>query len=291
MSAVPENSSGLSAADTDSQETREWMDALSAVIQSEGPERAHFLLEQLLEHARESSIDMPFSANTGYVNTIEADQEERCPGNIEIEERLRAYMRWNAMAMVVKANRHHPVDGGDLARRTGRPDRSPRPFTVFHSPTSAMKGTEALERAAAEAGVATDVVRGVPWTVALARKRTADAVFDQLALGYGLAGLEAMAMGVPVVSGASDPDGVMRGVGVPGGGHLTEALAAMFGYLPYLSATPGTLADRLREIATDGTLRDRVRDLGLYHAWRWHRPQAVAEQLARVYERAIEAKR
>ena len=76
----------------------------------------------------------------------------------------------------------NPVDGGDLARRTGRPDRSPRPFTVFHSPTSAMKGTEALERAAAEAGVATDVVRGVPWTVALARKRTADAVFDQEAL-------------------------------------------------------------------------------------------------------------
>ena len=62
---------------------------------------------------------MPFSANTGYVNTIEVDQEERCPGNIEIEERLRAYMRWNAMAMVVKANRHHPVDGGDLGGHIG----------------------------------------------------------------------------------------------------------------------------------------------------------------------------
>ena len=57
---------------------------------------------------------MPFSANTGYVNTIPTDQEERCPGNLEIEERLRAYMRWNAMAMVVKANRLHPADGGDL---------------------------------------------------------------------------------------------------------------------------------------------------------------------------------
>ncbi|MES2978225.1 MAG: pyruvate dehydrogenase (acetyl-transferring), homodimeric type [Pseudomonadota bacterium] len=105
--------------DKDAQETREWTDALSAVIQSEGPERAHFLLEQLLEHARQSSIDMPFSATTGYVNTIETDQEERCPGNIEIEERLRAYMRWNAMAMVVKANRHHPVDGGDLGGHIG----------------------------------------------------------------------------------------------------------------------------------------------------------------------------
>ena len=64
MSAIPENLFG-SAPDADSQETREWMDALSAVIESEGPERAHFLLEQLLEHARQSSIDMPFSANTG----------------------------------------------------------------------------------------------------------------------------------------------------------------------------------------------------------------------------------
>ena len=105
--------------DKDGQETREWMDALSAVIESEGPERAHFLLEQLLEHARQKSIDMPFSANTGYVNTIEADQEERSPGNLEIEKRLRAYMRWNAMAMVVKANRLHPADGGDLGGHIG----------------------------------------------------------------------------------------------------------------------------------------------------------------------------
>ncbi|MCK9215481.1 MAG: hypothetical protein M0P52_13705, partial [Rhodoferax sp.] len=70
MSVIPEGRVGIAAPDVDSQETREWMDALSAVIQSEGPERAHYLLEQLLEHARQSSIDMPFSANTGYVNTI-----------------------------------------------------------------------------------------------------------------------------------------------------------------------------------------------------------------------------
>jgi len=105
--------------DVDTQETREWMDALSAVIDKEGGERAHFLLEQLLEHARENSIDMPFSATTGYVNTIEPSQEASCPGNIEIEERLRAYMRWNAMAMVVKANRHNPEDGGDLGGHIG----------------------------------------------------------------------------------------------------------------------------------------------------------------------------
>jgi pyruvate dehydrogenase E1 component len=105
--------------DTDPTETREWLDALAAVIENGGPERAHQLLEELLEEARQHSVDLPFSATTGYVNTIEPDEEERCPGNIEIEERLRAYMRWNAMAMVVKANRHHPEDGGDLGGHIG----------------------------------------------------------------------------------------------------------------------------------------------------------------------------
>jgi pyruvate dehydrogenase E1 component len=113
MSAMPDFL-GAAANDADSQETREWLDALSAVIGTEGDGRAHFLLEQLIDHARQAGIDMPFSAKTAYVNTIPIDQEERCPGNLEMEERLRAFMRWNAMAMVVKANRLHPEDGGDL---------------------------------------------------------------------------------------------------------------------------------------------------------------------------------
>jgi len=103
-----------SVTDTDAQETREWLEALDAVIEREGPQRAHFLLEQLLEEARQHSVDMPFSANTGYVNTIEPAEEARSPGNLELEGRLRAFMRWNAMAMVVKANRLNPADGGDL---------------------------------------------------------------------------------------------------------------------------------------------------------------------------------
>ncbi|MFZ4551703.1 MAG: pyruvate dehydrogenase (acetyl-transferring), homodimeric type [Aquabacterium sp.] len=105
--------------DLDPQETREWLDALSGVIDAEGRERAHQLLENVLDHARQAGIDMPFSANTAYVNTIPVEDEERCPGNIDIEERLRAYMRWNAMAMVVKANRHNPEDGGDLGGHIG----------------------------------------------------------------------------------------------------------------------------------------------------------------------------
>ncbi len=114
MTTVPGSLAGASAPDLDAQETREWLDALSAVIEAQGKERGHFLLEQLLEHARQNSLDMPFSANTGYVNTIEPAEEERSPGNLELEGRLRAYMRWNAMAMVVKANRLDPADGGDL---------------------------------------------------------------------------------------------------------------------------------------------------------------------------------
>ncbi len=114
MSVQPPTFLGAAANDTDSLETKEWLDALSAVIGAEGGERAHFLLETLIDHARQAGIDVPFSANTAYVNTIPTDQEERFPGNIDMEERLRAYMRWNAMAMVVRANRLNPDDGGDL---------------------------------------------------------------------------------------------------------------------------------------------------------------------------------
>ena len=114
MSANPNSIPGAAANDADAQETREWTDALSAVIAVEGRERGHFLIEQLLDHARQQGIDLPFSANTAYVNTIAPEDEAQFPGNVDIEERLRAYMRWNAMAMVVKANRLHPADGGDL---------------------------------------------------------------------------------------------------------------------------------------------------------------------------------
>ena len=119
MPADPQKNTPATAAEIDAQETREWLDALTAVIEREGKERAHELLEELLEHARQSSIDLPFSATTGYVNTIEPEQEARSPGNIALEKRLRAYMRWNAMAMVVRANRLHPADGGDLGGHIG----------------------------------------------------------------------------------------------------------------------------------------------------------------------------
>ncbi|TFW27669.1 pyruvate dehydrogenase (acetyl-transferring), homodimeric type [Duganella callida] len=101
--------------DPDSQETKEWLDSLASVLENEGPERAHYLLERLIDLARQSGSDIPFSANTAYVNTIPTEQEQRCPGNLEYEEKLRSWMRWNAMAMVVKANRFDGDLGGHLS--------------------------------------------------------------------------------------------------------------------------------------------------------------------------------
>jgi len=95
-------------------EVQEWQQALEAVLDREGPQRAHFLLERLIDLARRSGANVPFTPYTGYVNTIAPGMEAPSPGNQELETRIRSYTRWNAMAMVVKANRHNPPDGGDL---------------------------------------------------------------------------------------------------------------------------------------------------------------------------------
>jgi pyruvate dehydrogenase E1 component len=100
--------------DHDPQETQEWLDALEAVLEQEGPDRAHYLLERLIDKARRSGAYLPFSANTAYVNTIPPEKEERSPGNHELEHRIRSYARWNALAMVVRANKNTNV-GGHIA--------------------------------------------------------------------------------------------------------------------------------------------------------------------------------
>ncbi len=115
MSAIPNASPASNdAGDIDPAETSEWLDALEAVIDREGPDRAHFLLSRMIEQSRRSGAYIPFSANTAYVNTIPPHLEARNPGNPEFEERIRSFIRWNAMAMVVRANKHNPPDGGDL---------------------------------------------------------------------------------------------------------------------------------------------------------------------------------
>ena len=101
--------------DIDAEETREWQDALEAVIASEGPARAHFLLEKLIDQARRGGAYLPYSARTAYINTIPPSQQTPAPGDAGIEARLRAFVRWNALAMVVRANRKPGDLGGHIA--------------------------------------------------------------------------------------------------------------------------------------------------------------------------------
>ena len=112
MSAAPDSPA---ANDPDPQETQEWLDSLEAVMQREGPGRAHFLLEKLVDKARRSGAYLPYRAQTAYINTIPPHMEERSPGDHAIEERIRAYARWNAMVMVAKANKGDGDLGGHIA--------------------------------------------------------------------------------------------------------------------------------------------------------------------------------
>jgi len=101
--------------DIDPLETQEWLDALNAVIENEGVERAHFLLEQLVDDARRNGANLPFTNNTAYLNTIPPHLEQRSPGNRELENRIRSFIRWNAMVMVVRANKDSSELGGHIA--------------------------------------------------------------------------------------------------------------------------------------------------------------------------------
>ncbi|MFZ3222436.1 MAG: pyruvate dehydrogenase (acetyl-transferring), homodimeric type [Rugosibacter sp.] len=119
MSATPSSENAMLAtfplADADPQETQEWLDALAAVIEKVGPERAHFLLEQLISNGHRAGINIPYSANTDYINTIPVAQQPRMPGDPELEHTVRAYARWNAMIMVLRANRNDSGLGGHIA--------------------------------------------------------------------------------------------------------------------------------------------------------------------------------
>ncbi|MDQ6616143.1 MAG: pyruvate dehydrogenase (acetyl-transferring), homodimeric type [Actinomycetota bacterium] len=101
--------------DTDPAETAEWVDSFDAVLDAHGKARARFLLMKLLERARAEQVGFPATVSTPYVNTIPPDQEPWFPGDEHIERRIRAYIRWNAAAMVVRANHRAEGIGGHLA--------------------------------------------------------------------------------------------------------------------------------------------------------------------------------
>src|SRR5881628_1297390 len=101
--------------DVDPEETQEWLDSLSAVVDTHGKTRARFLMSKLLERARELQVGHPATVSTPYVNTIPPEQEPWFPGDEHIERRIRAYIRWNAAIMVHRAQRPGIAVGGHIS--------------------------------------------------------------------------------------------------------------------------------------------------------------------------------
>lgn len=101
--------------DFDVQETEEWMEALESVVRARGADRVRFLLNRMIQKSFQSGIRLPFTANTPYVNTIPVEKQPPYPGNRKIERRIKSLIRWNAMAMVVRANKKYPGIGGHIS--------------------------------------------------------------------------------------------------------------------------------------------------------------------------------
>jgi pyruvate dehydrogenase E1 component len=127
--------------DIDPLETREWVDSLDAVLEREGPQRAHFLLEHLVDKARRSGAYLPYHPNTAYINTIPPHLEERSTGDREIEHRIRSFVRWNAVAMVLRAGKKDLELGGHIASFASAATLYDVGFTHFwHAPTAEHGG-------------------------------------------------------------------------------------------------------------------------------------------------------
>lgn len=144
---------------------------------------------------------------------------------------------------------------------------------IIQTPTKRhMKQTDVFLEAAA--GLPHEVVEGAPWSVSLHAKARASVLFDSFAFGYGNTSLEAWGMGIPTVSGVSDP-------------AIEAQIAEAIGYLPYLPATPETLRDRLVEMLEDDTLRQFVADLGWQCVNDFHDDRKVVERWERIYEQVM----
>ena len=122
--------------DPDPDETREWLDALDSVLEVEGVERAHYLVGRLIRRARRKGAYLPYSANTAYINTIHETRQPKRPGDYAIERRIRSIIRWNAMAMVVQANREDEASAGHISSFASAATLYDVGFNhFFHAPT------------------------------------------------------------------------------------------------------------------------------------------------------------
>jgi pyruvate dehydrogenase E1 component len=115
MSTVAEKLATKNDAELDTVELREWLDSLDYVMQAGGPEKVERLLRQLRIHAQRDGVTLPYKANTPYINTISVEQQPPFPGSTEVERRIKSLVRWNAMAMVVRANRLESGIGGHIS--------------------------------------------------------------------------------------------------------------------------------------------------------------------------------
>ena len=136
--------SNMVSPDIDRQETQEWLDALTAVIENEGTERAHFLLEAMIDKARRSGSNLPYNATTAYVNTIPTHLQERLPGNPEMERRIRALVRWNAIMTVLRANEKSPGVGGHIASFQSAATLYDTAFNYFFRATTESFGGDCI---------------------------------------------------------------------------------------------------------------------------------------------------
>ena len=100
--------------DIDPQETSEWLDSLSSVIEKDGDQRAHYLIKELINKAYTAGVNIPYTQNTPYINTIPVSEEKKSNGDQNIERRIRSLIRWNSAAMVVRANKKYPELGGHI---------------------------------------------------------------------------------------------------------------------------------------------------------------------------------
>ena len=100
--------------DIDPIETKEWLESLSAVLEKDGKNRAQFLIKKLIDHSYEEGSDLVLSRNTPYINTIKPEEEIKSPGDQNLERKIRSFIRWNAAAMVVRANKKNPELGGHI---------------------------------------------------------------------------------------------------------------------------------------------------------------------------------
>ena len=154
--------------DLDEQETTDWIRSLDDVVDQEGEPRARFLLYKLLKRARQLQVGLPPLTNTRYINTISPEQEPEFPGDEVLERRIRRLIRWNAVAMVLRANTRFPGIGGHLSTYASAATRSTSRATPRQASTPAPTWRDAFRRtgstASARSSRTADRARAFPRT-------------------------------------------------------------------------------------------------------------------------------